>query len=68
MGQPLVPHLGYRQDNINLFNIKRTQGGILQLNVKLSIILTSVNLLLISWSKLTSIGQPRGDEAYPLRS
>ena len=26
MGQPLVPHLGYRQDNINLFNIKRTQG------------------------------------------
>lgn len=28
MGQPLVPHLGYRQDNINLFNIKRTQGKI----------------------------------------
>jgi len=26
MGQPLVPHSGYRQDNINLFNIKRTQG------------------------------------------
>jgi len=26
MGQALVPHLGYRQDNINLFNIKRTQG------------------------------------------
>lgn len=26
MGQPLVPNLGYRQDNINLFNVKRTQG------------------------------------------
>jgi len=26
MGQPLVPHSGYRQDNINSFNTKRTQG------------------------------------------
>jgi hypothetical protein len=26
MGQPLVPHSEYRQDNIKSFNTKRTQG------------------------------------------
>ena len=29
MGQPLAPHSGYQQDNINLFNNKRTQGKFL---------------------------------------